>query len=219
MISEGEEFECLKSIYEPTNLDRFYNQHTPNPFPQLLICDDKLTQQNDDIYKHNINDETIQVGNDENGNPIYELFDVRNQHNGGSELQSRYSHNIDIDSELKRINYYGDQCFYDNYKINPNKVNYNESPLSLYKDVLVKDYNKSKLGYTQHTGSYKKPLKCIHQYDKPPECSNQNNDVGSPVMHKFNNDNYCKDWNCQKFINNFTNRKMLSNQSKMMKRQ
>lgn len=218
MISENEEFECLKSIYKPTNLDNFYNQKTPGVFPPLLICDDKLTLQNKDILNHIVDNNKVVVGNDDEGNEIYELFNVRNQLNSGAELQERYSHNIDIDSELKRINYYGDQCFYDNYKINPNKVNYQQSPLALYKDILVKDYNKNPMGYTQHTGSYKKPLKCIHLFNKAPECSNEGDIIGSPVKHNFNNNNYCKDWNCQKFINNFTNRKMLSNQSNMLNR-
>lgn len=201
MISEDEHLECLKSVYKPTNLQRFYNQPSPNKMPQLLICDDKLTKQNDDIFKHITDSRKVVVGTNDNGEPVQELFNVRN-HLSAMDLQERYSHNIDIDSELKGINYYDDQCYYDDYKIHPARVTYDQSPLALYKDVVVKDYNKQQP---------RNPLKCIHLFDKAPQCANENDTIGTPVKHRFNNDNYCKDWNCQKFINNFTNRKMLTN--------
>ena len=201
MISENEEFDCLKSIYSPINLQRFYNEQSPNKMPQLLICDDKLTKQNEDMLRHITDSKKVIVGTDDKGNLVQELFNVKSNL-GGMNLQERYSHNIDVDSELKGINYYDDQCYYDNYKIHPSHVTYEQSPLALYKDVLVKDYDRRKP---------RNPLKCIHLYDKAPECSNENDTIGSPVKHRFNNDNYCKDWNCQKFINNFTNRKMLTN--------
>ena len=52
--------ECLKDIDKATDIDKFYNQESPNKNPPLLICKDKLLKQNKEMsdYKlnvHNIN--------------------------------------------------------------------------------------------------------------------------------------------------------------------
>jgi len=44
-----------------------------------------------------------------------------------------YARNIDVESELYRINYLNDKCFYSQYKINPNQ---NNTSLYRYKEIL-----------------------------------------------------------------------------------
>ena len=50
----------------------------------------------------------------------YEPFNTRSFNS--PKLQEGYSRNIDLDSELKRINHVGDNCFYDNYKLHPDEA-------------------------------------------------------------------------------------------------
>ena len=54
--------------------------------------------------------------------------------------KNRYPRSIDIESELYRINFYRDKCFYDNYKLDPREMQPNND---LYKNrkALVHDYS------------------------------------------------------------------------------
>jgi hypothetical protein len=54
--------------------------------------------------------------------------------------KDRYPRSIDIESELYRINIYGDKCFYDNYKLDPRVMEQNND---LYKNrnALIHDYS------------------------------------------------------------------------------
>ena len=76
-----------------------------------MICNDKRTKQNKDTLFHYTDNRPVRIGNTER----YEIFNVRNLTNSAGALQKGYSRNIDIDSELKRINHYDDKCFQDNY--------------------------------------------------------------------------------------------------------
>lgn len=54
---------------------------------------------------------------------------------GRGDLFYGYARSVDVESELKGINFIGDKCFDADYKINPN---YPNTSLYLYKDVLNK---------------------------------------------------------------------------------
>lgn len=127
--------ELVKNIYSTdTNLEmnKYYNNDTVYNYPRLLITNDKLKQQNNDIYK-NYMDHTILVNN------CQTRFNIRNLNNAAN-LQEGYAENIDLDSELKRINHLTDKCYYDNYKYHPEEATKN-SALYNNKNILVNDYS------------------------------------------------------------------------------
>jgi hypothetical protein len=66
----------------------------------------------------------------------YELM----RNNCLSKDKNRYPRSIDIESELYRINFYTDKCFYDNYKLDPRTM---PGDNNLYKNrnALVHDYS------------------------------------------------------------------------------
>jgi hypothetical protein len=200
MISEGET-ECLKGLYQPTNLKEQYNQKSPNPYPALMVCGDKLIQQNKDIELHYLD------YYDGKGSCTLP-FNVRNLTSAGYALQEGYARNIDVDSELKRINHYGDKCYYDKYKIHPQKVSSEESALACHADVLVKNYDKDR---------NRLPMRCMPKGPESTfkECPYMPNemykDYNEPVHYAFSNDNYCRDWPCQKLFHNQTKRSTLTN--------
>jgi hypothetical protein len=123
--------ECLSDINKPTDLHKQFEVHTKTPYPQILICEDKKrTQHNEDQLQHYLDNEEI--------NHCGQVFNVRNLNDSGL-LQAGYARNIDLDSELKRINHIDDKCYYDNYKTDPYDV---QECNGLYenRNVLVKDY-------------------------------------------------------------------------------
>lgn len=128
----------INKIYNATK-DELLEQYPTKslyPFPALIISTDpRRTAHDSGIYKYNIAHDTVVYNND----PVCtEPFAIRNL-NDATGLQSGYSRNIDLDSELRRINHLGDKCFYDNYKFHPM-----EAPVGngLYcnRKELVKDY-------------------------------------------------------------------------------
>jgi hypothetical protein len=113
-------------------LDTLFNQDILYNFPSLIICNDKLVQQNRDILQ-----KYSDVIYDECDN----RFNMRNLTNSAGLLQAGYSKNIDVDSHLKNINYYTDKCYYDNWKINPNDPKLDKcNGLKHNVKILVPDY-------------------------------------------------------------------------------
>lgn len=124
-----------------SSLDLIFNQESPYKFPPLIICDDvKRTNSNDDIYQ-----KYSDVIYDECGN----RFNMRNLKDSAGILQEGYSRNIDLDSQLKNINFYADRCFYNKLKMLPtdekcNPLKYNSKLLyPNYEAVGGNDYNSS----------------------------------------------------------------------------
>ena len=91
--------ECYEN-YNVTNrneLNTIFNQKTPYNFPPLIICEDvKRTNNNNNIYQ-----KYSDVIYDECGN----RFNIRNLKDSAGILQEGYSRNIDLDSQLKNINF------------------------------------------------------------------------------------------------------------------
>ena len=110
-------------------------------FLLLIICDDvKRENSSTDIYQ-----KYSDVIYDECGN----RFNMRNLTNSAGILQEGYSKNIDLDSQLKNINFYADKCYYNKWKMLPtddkcNPLQYNSKLLyPNYEAVGGNEYNSS----------------------------------------------------------------------------
>ena len=108
--------ECNENFNLDTNnrndLNLIFNQESPYKFPPLIICEDtKRKNNNNDIYQ-----KYSDVIYDECGN----RFNMRNLTNSAGLLQEGYSRNIDLDSQMKNINFYADRCYYNKWKMLPN---------------------------------------------------------------------------------------------------
>lgn len=127
----------VTAIYSQSReeLGRQFPETSPYPYPQLVITGDKLNGQNRDIFKLLTDSEPVVV----NRNPAcVEPFNIR-QLNDATSLQAGYARNIDLDSELRRINHLADKCYYDTYKLHPNEAP-NGNGLNCHRETLVKDY-------------------------------------------------------------------------------
>lgn len=179
------------------------NQHQPDSslngsftnssiysYPALIVSGDKLKQQNVDILQKIMDHEVLTINNDPS---CKEVFNVRNLNDSGL-LQEGYSRNIDLDSELKRINHLADKCYYDNYKYHPL-----ESPkgngLYCHRETLVNDYTHVGQPKCQHRGEYKSAIKPGHlQINSPTRNKYSDNEVvhGCPTRPKYPNELYDK---------------------------
>jgi hypothetical protein len=193
--------ECLQGINEPTELHKFYSEESVNNMPPLMICQDKRGKQNANIEKHMLDNQPVLL-NDVTG--CEEVFNVRNLASAGADLQAGYARNIDVDSELKRINYFHDACYYDNYKVNPHTVTPAESRLACHADFFpVYDRRTNKMS-----------LKCLpsqdfKKFEVCPNLPKADIEKNAPVHYKFSNDNYCRDWPCQRLFHNQTKRSTI----------
>jgi hypothetical protein len=203
--------ECLADLHKPTNLAKQFELPAHHNQPSLMICNDKRRNQNKAMEFHILDNRPVPIAN-VNGEMVFEIFNTRNLTNSAGSLQEGYSRNIDIDSELKRINHYTDKCFYDNYKINPRDVSTKESSLAIHRNVLVHDYQIKR---------YPEPNKCMpssavrnaefQECPYMPNVSSYKTSENEPVYYNFNNENYICDYPCNKLFNNTTKRSMLAN--------
>lgn len=129
-------FPLLDSINMATteNLDNVFNQSSPYKYPALIICrDEKQEYKNNGIYSFYMDNRPVII------NGCQEVFNTRNL-SSASELQAGYAHNIDLDSELKHINYYEDKSFHNNRKIDPYSIADKCNGLARHANELVVDY-------------------------------------------------------------------------------
>jgi hypothetical protein len=128
--------DLVKNIYNTNyNFGDIFNNDSPYKYPALIITGDKLDQQNADIYGKYMDHGTLVVNNDD---ACKVDFNVRNLNNA-TNLQTGYARNIDLDSELKRINHITDKCYYDNYKYHPEEAPAGNG-LYCHKKTLVNNY-------------------------------------------------------------------------------
>jgi hypothetical protein len=203
--------ELLKTLSDQSSLPEYYPKNSVINHPPLFICNDKLTLQNKDIYQYYMDTRPIVV----NGiSGCEEPYNLRSQYS--AELQRGYARNIDIDSELKRINYYADKCFYDRYKVDPRNpppalFATGEEPnrMRCVANTIVHDYaefrherlSPRKLPHTPAT------LTTFNTCQHPSSSS-----VNRPQLYSLpsDKDNSCVNWECQQVFHNFTKRKILS---------
>jgi hypothetical protein len=197
--------ELLSTLNNQSTLGDYYPKESVIKHEPLLICGDKLSLQNKNIYDHYMDARPVS-----NSNRCVEPFNTRSQRT--SELQRGYSRNIDIDSELKCINYYADKCFYDRYKVDPRNPPPSMNPkgepnrISCVSKDIVHDYaafRRERLLPRQMPG-------CL-TLEQFPECSHPTS-AASRQLYQLPSasDNHCLNWGCQQAFNNFTKRKLLS---------
>lgn len=129
----------INKIYSASRdeLNSQFPTQSPYPYPALIIsADPRRTAHNTGIYEYQSAHGMLVYNNDK---ACVEPFAVRNLNNAGS-LQAGYAKNIDLDSELKRINHLTDKCYYDNYKSHPFEAPAGNG-LYCNKNELVKDYS------------------------------------------------------------------------------
>ena len=120
----------------PNNMEEYFPTESVYKYPPLMICPStKLDKHNEAIFQRN---ETFMF----NMNGIEGCSEQFNLKNYGN-LQAGYSQNIDIDSELKNINYIADKCYQNNYKTRPDDQN---SRLRCHSNILIKDYEANEQG-------------------------------------------------------------------------
>jgi hypothetical protein len=135
-----------------SDLDSIFNQRSPYNYPALIVCNDKLVQQNRDI---------LQIYSDVIYDECDNRFNMRNLTNSAGLLQAGYSKNIDVDSHLKNINFYTDKCYYDNWKLNPNDPKLDKCDgLKHNVKILVKDYEPVGRNYADCRGVCDKSEPC-----------------------------------------------------------
>ena len=231
----------LQNAYDRTEINSFFNQPSPIPpsMPSLIICQDKLVKQNKQIQEYNLLSSKNQNQNQDNfANINYSelsknnLNEINNEcllpmnvksHNNAPELQKGFSANIDVDSELKRINHYDDKCFYDNYKVNPKKFN------GCFKEIFEKqdqglNYMKGMVNYNLNINldpqnNCVDPIKfpqCPQENNNPVPKNHSrglNNNTNQNVEYQFSNHKFIGGFECQKLFNNFTKRTTYRNNS------
>ena len=212
--------ELLSSVGIANDLKGMYPtvEQSINKAPALLICNDKLTQQNNSAYKYYMDVRPVVM----NGIAGCEMpFNMRNQHS--AELQKFYAKNIDVESELIRINYIADKCYYNNYKVNPTSVPITSpsNGLACQSSVIVKDYSsftKERVLPRMEAQAQKCNIK-LNQFNMCPYPSSKSSSaqrytypdpsIATPINPDPNN-TYCTGWACQTAFNNFTRRSMIS---------
>lgn len=177
------------------------------------MCNDTL---NHLLYAENRNNsistEILNNNNNSNNNNSGINF-------GNNPMYKNYVKNIDIESDLKRFNHTRDKCFNDNYK-----KTHNNTPFTQHKNIFNKQENLLQdIKEKTHNNKTKLSDKnnCIKEEDRGsfPKCKNpplpvnhlrgMGTLVNEPVYYEFSNQEYCKDFPCQKLFNNVTKRSMI----------
>jgi len=199
------------SSYETSNMGSYTKYN-------FDMCNDGINHQ---LY---INDRDNRISEDvlNNNNKINDLNYLHNRRTD----YNKYSSMIDIDSDLKQIDLIRDKCFNDNYTLDRNT-----SPLNKHKEIYnketillndIKDKSKQ-MRYINKQGT---DLNCIESKERKlfKQCNNDElngaqlecfSDTNAfkmenqPVYYKFNNQEYCRDFPCQRLFNNITKRSML----------
>ena len=179
------------------------NQHIPDmslngsftnssiyPYPPLIVSGDKLKQQNADIHQKVMDHEVLTINNDPS---CKEVFNVRNLNDSGL-LQEGYARNIDLDSELKRINHLTDKCYYDNYKYHPHEAPKGNG-LYCHRETLVNDYTHVGQHKCQPRGDYQSAIRPGHlQLNEQTRTKYSDNEVqhGCHTRPDYPNEKYDK---------------------------
>lgn len=187
---------CYPQDTCPNDMSEFFPS-LPDRFPPVQLCqfatrstyDEKILNRNEPIKYDTYQNQAGQVQD--------EYFNAT----GFGDKQKGYARHVDVDSELKRINYFSDKCHYDDYKVDPRDK---RSSLNRHQEVIVKNYQARKNG-TFKDPEYNYP-QCFNFGSTFKECQNQSlNDPYAKVTYDFNND-YLSGYPCQKAWNNMTKR-------------
>lgn len=216
---------CFPYNLEETNLDAYFPE-LPKEFPPNYICQhqrrDGFNQVIDDRREAMIRgggEVTSNVGHQISPGSTWRMREVRRDNEFGPDHVQRaeviqlggrgdqyygYARNVDVESELKRINFKDDKCFHDNYKIRPEDPN---SALHQHQGIIQKDYLSRQKG--TYLDANTNPLQCLRgasQVDVAPYVAPE--DQYATVEMKFNNDP-AEGFPPQRMWHNPTKRRML----------
>lgn len=174
----------------PDKVDDFFPDHG-NKFPPLLLCQhQKRDTQNASILNRHSTERI-------NDKEVYNL-------SGIGDKQLGYSENIDVDSELKQINFRADKCFYQNFKVNPANQ---DNKLHLHREILLRDHLQNQRGRLIDPDY--QPVECLIQSDEFPVCPDSKDcEKYHRVNYQFHNEQVVN-YPCQKVWSNLTKRKNL----------
>lgn len=210
-LSAGFDLTHNVNQYRPDpSLNGSFTNSSVNPYPALIVSGDKLKKQNADIHQKVMDHEVLTINNDPN---CKEIFNVRNLNDSGL-LQEGYARNVDLDSELKRINHLTDKCYYDNYKYHPMEAPKGNG-LYCHRETLVNNYSHVGQSNCQHRGEFKSAIKPGHlQLNEETRTRFSDNEVnhGCPTRPNYPNELYDKQCQmvmekpkrCLKSFNSFT---------------
>jgi hypothetical protein len=224
---------CFPYNLEESNFDAYFPQ-LPNKFPPNYICHtqkrdgfNKILDERREARVRNEGDVTNNIGHQISPSSTWRMKEISKdnkfdsnhvkrgevlQLGGRGDMFYGYAQNVDVESELKRINYKYDRCFYDNYKVNPEDPN---SSLHKYKNIIRKDY------LSQEKGTYLDPqlnpmscLKGASQSSVIPYVVDE--DKYKTITSNFNNDPVAG-YPPQKLWHNVTKRRMLYSNNSHLK--
>jgi hypothetical protein len=153
--------ETCHMLYEEVNENPYT---TLNQAPLTICMDPKQRNINNGIFNHFM--ETTQEFEN-----CKVPFNIR-AHGSSGALQYGFNLNVDLDSELKGINYISDKAFYENYKIHPYECPQNEG-LWCNRKKLVNNYT--------HVG---KPLEAQQRLENK---QNKSTYITNPEQYKSTN--------------------------------
>jgi hypothetical protein len=216
---------CFPYNIEETNLNAYFPK-LPDKFPPNYICN---IQKGDDFSKvldarreARVRDEgqiNNNIGHQISPSSTWRMkeictdnqFDAQHvrraevlQLGGRGDMFYGYAQNIDVESELKKINHKDDKCFYDNYKIKPENPN---SALHKHQNIIRKDYLHTQKN--TYLDPQLNPMTCLKGTSISTITPYESLDNRyQPVSTPFNN-NYITDSVPQKLWHNMTKRRMI----------
>jgi hypothetical protein len=190
----------------------------------LNMCNDTLNHKlytenrNENISTTYLNNNTINLNNNTIKHNPDKLIDREAAY-------KQYVSKIDVESDLKQINHIRDKCYNDNYILNRNEGEFKQHKKIYNKEEELMHYMKNKAQYSNKLNKLKKidekNTQCMtfnndneynminNNHDKAP--LEYNYDHISTLQDQnvkciFNNQDYCRDFECQKQFNNMTRR-------------
>lgn len=182
------------------NLDQFFQPQNIKRHPTFMRCNIPRDQYNKPILDRQ-KPFDVKVNDCDYIDTIY----PNNSTNGGIASMK----NIDIESELRRINHKADKCYYNNYKLDPlgKEVQSSNSPLKCHKNIFEINqsmfYKKAEVDRT--------PRPCI-KFEKFNLCKNTPVRSQHLELYDFGVKGFCTEHPCQRLFNNVTKRNMYPSQ-------
>lgn len=185
------------------NLDQFFTPQEINRHPTFMRCDTMIRDTFNTPLLERQKPFDVDINNCGKTETIYP--------NGASSGYNSLK-NVDVDSELKRINHRADKCYYNNYKLDPlgRDAEVSNSPLTCHKNIFkinqTQMYKKSE--ENRYIDRNDTPKPCI-EFQKFNLCKNTPIRSQHLELYDFNADTkYCAQYPCQRLFHNVTKRNM-----------
>jgi hypothetical protein len=198
-------YSCIPT--QTNELDQFFPKESINTLPTFMRCN---------MIRENFNAPILSRVNpfDVNINDKEACTEKIHPSGPAGNRQTGFGKNIDIDSELKRINHYADKCYYNNYKLDPlgRDAKMMNSPLLCHDKVFkinqTQSYKKSEQGSILDRNIEPRPCTTFQKFTS---CKNTPMTARQLELYDFSQPDYCAQYPCQKLFNNVTKRSMFPN--------